>query len=91
MNDLLHRARFRLDHRWAPPRMSDYLDAELRTRGRVRMERHLGECGECRRLLAGIRATVGVLQRLRAPGGEVEPTQMATSVRLRLRDGQDQR
>ena len=49
--------------------MSDYLDGELAASGRARMERHLGECAECRRLLAGLRAVVDGLHRLPAPSG----------------------
>ena len=49
--------------------MSDYLDGELAPAGRTRMERHLGECAECRRLLAGLRRTLDGLHRLAAPSG----------------------
>lgn len=64
--------------------MSDYLDAELSSRRRQRMERHVKECKECRRLLGGLRAMLGVLHSLRAPSGGVDATGMAASVRLRL-------
>jgi anti-sigma factor RsiW len=84
MSDAFHRARFWFEHRWAPGRMSDYLDAELSSTGRRRMERHVGECEECRRLLADLRAMLGVLLGLRAPSGGVDPIRMAASVRLRL-------
>jgi anti-sigma factor RsiW len=84
MSDVLHRARFRVDHHWAPTRMSDYLDAELSSGRRRRMERHVGECEECRRLLAGLRATLEVLHGLRAPSGGVDAARIAASVRLRL-------
>ena len=46
--------------------MSEYLDAELATRGRRRMERHLAGCEECRRLLEGLRRTIEGLHRLSA-------------------------
>src|SRR5438552_3277956 len=44
MSNLLHRAGFALDHRWAPGHMSDYVDGELAPRGSVRMDRHIAQC-----------------------------------------------
>lgn len=84
MSGLQDRERFRRDHRWAPRRMSDYLDDELAPAGRTRMERHLGECAECRRLLAGLRRTLDALHRLSAPSSGVDALQIAASVRARL-------
>jgi len=84
MSGLLDRERFRRDHRWAPRRMSDYLDGELAPAGRTRMKRHLGECAECRRLLAGLRRTVDGLHRLSAPSAGADALQIAASVRARL-------
>jgi anti-sigma factor RsiW len=66
--------------------MSDYLDGELAPAGRTRMERHLGECARCRRLLADLRRTVDELRRLPAPRAVVNPVQLAASVRARLSD-----
>jgi anti-sigma factor RsiW len=66
--------------------MSDYLDDELALSGRARMERHLGECAECRRLLAGLRRTLDGLHRLAAPSAGVDALQIAASVRARLRE-----
>jgi anti-sigma factor RsiW len=65
--------------------MSDYLDAELAPARRTRMEHHLGECAECRRLLAGLRVTVDGLHRLSAPRVGADALQIAASVRARLR------
>ena len=48
------------------------------------MERHLAECHDCRRLLAGLRAVVGGLGRLPAPGGGAGAAQIAAAVRGRL-------
>jgi len=84
MSGLLDRERFRRDHRWAPRRMSDYLDGELAPAGRTRMKRHLGECAECRRLLAGLRRAVDGLHRLSAPSAGADALQIAASVRARL-------
>jgi anti-sigma factor RsiW len=84
MSDILGRARFWFDHRWAPAHMSEYLDAELSSERCRRMKRHLGTCEECRRLLAGLRATLGALHSLRPPSAGMDVARMAASVRLRL-------
>ena len=86
MSDVLHRARFRLDHRWAPEHMSGYLDGELASSALERLERHVSECEECRRLLAGLRGMLDALHRLPAPSGGRDAVQIAASVRLRLRE-----
>lgn len=83
MGTSAERKGFKSDHRWAPGRMSDYLDGELVPAKHARMERHLGECAECRRLLAGLRRTVDALHRLSAPSGGVDPLEMAAAVRVR--------
>ena len=49
------------------------------------MEHHLAECGDCRRLLAGLRAVVGGLHRLPARGG-LDAVQIAALVRGRLNE-----
>jgi anti-sigma factor RsiW len=66
--------------------MSAYLDGELTASGRARMERHVSECVRCRRLLAGLRQVLEGLHRLPAPRGGSDPLELATSVRLRLRE-----
>ncbi len=86
MSKLSDRARFDRDHQWAPGRMSGYLDGDLAGRARARMERHLAECQDCRRLLAGLRAVVAGLHGLPAPGGGLDAVQIATSVRGRLNE-----
>jgi anti-sigma factor RsiW len=64
--------------------MSDYLDGDLAPTGRARMEHHLGECEQCRRLLAGLRRTVDGLRRLSAPRDGADAVEIAASVRVRL-------
>jgi len=85
MRSLLERARFVLDHRWAPPHMSAYLDEELNSRPRRRVERHVGECEECRRLLAGLRELIRVLHGLPTPSG-ADAGRIAASVRLLIQE-----
>jgi anti-sigma factor RsiW len=63
--------------------MSDYLDAELVPSGRSRMERHLGECDECRRVLTGLRRMLDALRLLPAAGG-VDAAQIVAAVRVRV-------
>ena len=81
---LLYRVRFARDHRWAPSRMSEYLDGELAPGHRARLERHARQCPECDRVLAGLRALIRGLGRLTEPGGGVHPAQLAVVVRARL-------
>jgi len=66
--------------------MSAYLDGELGVSQRGRMERHAGECPECRRLLGGLRELLAALGRLPSPAGGTDPIQFAASVRLRLQE-----
>ena len=81
---LLYRLQFRSDHGWAPDRMSEYLDDELERQGRERLERHMRDCPECERLLAGLRALVDGLGGLPAPDGGAGATRIAAVVRARL-------
>lgn len=64
--------------------MSDYLDGGLALAGRTRMEEHLGECAECRRLLAGLRRIVDGLHRFATPSEGADALGVAASVRARL-------
>jgi anti-sigma factor RsiW len=84
MRKLLHRVRHERDHRWAPGHMSDYLDGELDLSRRRRMQRHVKECPECRRLLTMLRRMVGALHRLPPPVGGADALRIAASVRRRL-------
>jgi anti-sigma factor RsiW len=84
MAEFFDHVRFRWEHWWAPRRMSAYLDDELDASGRDRMEHHVGECPECRSLLAGLRVILQTLHRLPSPAGDVDVIQIATAVRGRL-------
>jgi anti-sigma factor RsiW len=64
--------------------MSEYLDGDLAPGGRARLERHVRDCPECERLLAGLRAVVAGLGRLPAPAGGGGAARIATLVRGRL-------
>lgn len=84
MHGLLSQLRFWRDHRWAPDRMSAYLDAELAPRGRERMQRHVSECPECRRLLAGLGLVVDGLRSLPSPESDTGAVQIAAAVTAQL-------
>jgi anti-sigma factor RsiW len=86
MPALLHTVRFRLDHWWAPRHMSGYLDGDMAASGERRLERHLKQCEECNRLLAGLRRMVETLHAAPATAAEVDPATLAASVRARLTD-----
>ncbi len=64
--------------------MSAYLDGELAAAGRRRLEHHVSQCRQCRRLLAGLRRLLDALHRLPAPSGGADALQIAASVRARL-------
>ena len=84
MSEIFERARFERDHRWAPGQMPAYLDGDLPEGPRARMERHLSECSECRRVLASLRLMIDRLAALSAPSGAPDAIQIATAVRARL-------
>jgi anti-sigma factor RsiW len=84
MGSLFYRVRLRWDHRRTPGQMSVYLDGELASGGRLRFERHVGECAECRRTLAGLREMLDALHRLPAPAGDSDAARIAAAVRDRL-------
>jgi anti-sigma factor RsiW len=76
--------RFMRDHMWTRKHLSGYLDAELGTGERARVERHVHMCPSCHRLLATLRKT---LEGLHALGREPLPAEgVADSVIARLRD-----
>jgi anti-sigma factor RsiW len=83
MDAFLARLRFAIDHRWAPGRMSAFLDHDLTPHQRTRMERHVGECRRCRSLLSGLQLVVAALHRLPAPS-DGDATRIVASVRVHL-------
>jgi anti-sigma factor RsiW len=84
MREFVLRPRFWRDHRWAPPHMSDYLDEDMPAGRRARMERHVGECRECRTLLVELRLVIDRLHRMPAPTDGGGASQIAAAVRVRL-------
>jgi len=88
MDKLWAKIRFWRDHRWTPGRMSDYLDGELAPRERARVERHVGKCVECRRVIGGLRLVVEALHLLPAPEGGRNVIGFAGSVRARVENAE---
>ncbi|MGH2985852.1 MAG: zf-HC2 domain-containing protein [Solirubrobacterales bacterium] len=57
----------RRDHRWSMPRVSDYLEGELRADEQRRLAQHEELCAECARLIRTLRVLLAVLPALRLP------------------------
>lgn len=71
---LLAKRRFMRDHHWTQAHLSDYLDGDLRSNERRRVEDHVHWCPECRRVLETLRDTLKGLMNLRAtPDESVAP------------------
>jgi hypothetical protein len=83
MKAVFARVRFARDHRWAPTRMSGFLDLDLTADQQARMERHVSQCPQCRGVLGGLRLLVEALHRLPAPEG-ADVALIAASVRVRI-------
>ena len=80
---LLRRRRYMREHRWTQAHLSDYLDGELASRERQRVEQHMGICPQCRRVLATLRRTLEALTNL---GGTEARPGLADGIVKRLRE-----
>jgi anti-sigma factor RsiW len=78
---LWQRHRFMREHRWTHAHLSAYLDGELITTDRERVDAHVGLCPECRRILARLRRTIAALMDMRSDAD----TDVADGVIARLR------
>jgi anti-sigma factor RsiW len=61
---LLQRRRFMREHDWTHAHLSDYLDDDLSSRERDRVEDHVSVCPHCRRVLRTLRRTLVSLMEL---------------------------
>jgi anti-sigma factor RsiW len=61
----IRRRLFMHEHHWTQARLSEYLDGELSERHGQRVERHVGICPECTRVLDTLRRTLRGLVGLR--------------------------
>ena len=89
MSPLLQDLQFRRDHGWAPPHMSAYLDSELRTRARSRLERHAAVCPECRGVLQDLQRLLVLLQSAPTPEPAADIPAIAGAVLRRLDEPAD--
>jgi predicted anti-sigma-YlaC factor YlaD len=64
--------------------MSAYLDGDIAPRQRARLERHLSECHDCRRVYGGLSRLVDALGRLERPQPGRDAVNISAAVRLRL-------
>jgi anti-sigma factor RsiW len=85
---LIAHTRFRRDHRWTPDHLSDFVDGDLPARARARLQRHVAECPDCHRALAGLQRLLERLHGLTRPGSGETP-EIASAVRRRLHDASE--
>ena len=69
--------------------MSAYLDFDLRTQARARLERHTAECPECRSVLDDLRQMLVLLQSAPAPKPVADVPAIAGAVLQRLHEPAD--
>lgn len=77
-----------IDHRWAQPRLSAYLEGDLPPRHARRLRGHAGICPECGRALRRLRALLRTLPLLREREPDVDSIadRTAEAVRRRIDD-----
>ena len=68
MRTAFHKLAAQLDHRWAQPRMSAYLEGDLTERQARRLHSHVSICPECRRVLERLSTLLRTLPLLRERG-----------------------
>ncbi len=61
---LLQRRRFMREHEWTHAHLSGYLDDDLSRAERDRIDKHVGMCPQCRRVLRTLRRTLEKLMDL---------------------------
>jgi anti-sigma factor RsiW len=86
VSSVWHKLRFMRDHRWTPPQMSAYLDSDLPTRARARLERHTAECPECRGVLGDLRRMLALMHSALSPEPAAGGPALATAVLRRLHE-----
>jgi anti-sigma factor RsiW len=76
------------DHRWAQRHLSDYVDGELSSRGRRRLDRHALGCADCGDGIRAMRALVYAVHGLGRAAGVRAPDTIFDRVRLAGAAGQ---
>ena len=69
--------------------MSAYLDSDLRTHARARLEHHTAECSECRSVLDDLRHMLALLHSAPPPEPVADGPAIATAVLRRLHESAD--
>jgi anti-sigma factor RsiW len=69
--------------------MSGYLDSDLQTQARTRLERHTAECSECRSVLDDLRHLLALLHNAPVPEPATDGPAIATAVLRRLHESAD--
>jgi hypothetical protein len=75
------------DHRWAQRHLSRYLDGDLSSRGRRRLDRHSRDCADCGGSIRAMRALIYAAQGLGGPAGVRAPVTIFDRVRLAAEQG----
>lgn len=80
-----------IDHRWAQPRLSAYLEGDLTARQYRRVERHAGICPECRKALKQLGTLLRALPGLRGtePDADSVAERTVEAVRRRIDEEPD--
>ena len=86
---IAERLRFARDHRWTPRHASEYLDGDLDSEGRMRVDRHTSECPECDALLKALRSMILVLGGMRGDAGQAMAAAVLAGVREELEGGHE--
>jgi anti-sigma factor RsiW len=69
------------DHEWSQRHLSHYVEGDLRTRARRRLDRHARGCADCSRGIRAMRALVHAAQGLGGPAGAQAPATIFDRVR----------
>jgi len=75
------------DHRWWQQHLSHYVEGELPSRARRRLDRHARDCVECGRGIRAMRALVYAIQGLEGLAGVRAPATIFDRVRLAASGG----
>ena len=86
MASVLHRLRFRRDHRWSLAHMSEEVDGDLDAREHARLHDHVGECPDCERVLATLQQLVGQLRDLRGSESRTVADHVLEQIKRELGD-----
>ncbi len=80
------RPSFMLDHHFTRRHLADYLDGELESPARERLEHHAELCPKCRRMVATLLRTLEGLRGLRGQSALAGSHSVSDSVIARLRE-----